>query len=485
MSTTISTYLGYRLYANNMTQSLQTVASEPENATAAAYYNANIGKVTSVDQFVGNYKLFNYAMTAYGLSDMSYGTAFMKKVLESNLSDPHSFANSLTDPRYATFAKAFQFSPNGSLSNGAQVQTSTQRTDLESRFAANSIDAASDQATETSYYEQTIGSVKSVADLEKDPTLYKYVLTAYGIDANTPQSSVTQMLESDLSDSKSVANTSGVAGEQAMAADFNFAADGTVSSPRLIQSTKAAAAAVSAYSAVIGIDTTKAAASTDTAAQAAAKTETTYYENTVSTVTSLDQFLGDSRLTSYAIKAYGLPANTTTAQLKAALTSDPGNLKSAANQLGAAFVNFADTFNVGTGDTITQTPNVQAQSKSQLAATNTDYLTQSMQTEAGTNEGTGVQLALYFRQLAPTLTNAYQILADPALTQVVQSALGLSATSSNADIDTQANYITSKIKLADFKDPQKLDQFIDRFSVLYDIQNNSADSNPVLQLFSS
>ena len=482
MSSTISTYLGYRLYANNLSQSLQNEASEPTNATASAYYNANIDKVTSIDQFVGNYKLFNYAMSAYGLADMAYGTAFMKKVLESNLSDTHSFANSLTDPRYAAFAKAFQFT-NGNVASTAQLQTSAQKNDIEARFAANSTEAATDQATDTTYYEKNIGAVKSVGDLEKDPTLYKYVLTAYGIDANTPQATVTQALESDLSNESSVANAPDNTADKAMASDFNFAADGSVSSPRLLQSAAALNAAVTSYSTFVGIDTTKAAATTDTTAQAAEKTATSYYQTTMPTITSLDQFLTDPQLTSYAIKAYGLPSDTTTAQLKSALTSDPNNLKGAATQLGSAFVTFAAAFNVSTSGTITQTPTSQPQTKAQLVATNTGYLNQAMQTEAGTNEGTGVQLALYFRQLAPTLTNAYQILADPALTQVMQTALGLNSSTSNADIDTQANYITSKVKLSDFQNPQKLDQFIDRFSVLYDIQNNSASANPVLQLF--
>lgn len=36
-------------------------------------------------------------MKACGLEDMTYAKAFMKKVLESDLSDSSSFANSLSD----------------------------------------------------------------------------------------------------------------------------------------------------------------------------------------------------------------------------------------------------------------------------------------------------------------------------------------------------------------------------------------------------
>jgi hypothetical protein len=482
MTSSISTYLGYRLYANNMQQSLQNEANQPLNANAAAYYNANIGKVTSVSDFVNNYKLFNYAMTAYGLSDMSYAKAFMTKVLQSNLSDPHSFANSLTDPRYTAFARAFQFQTDGSLSSSAQLQTSTQQSDTQSLFAKNSKDDSTVQQSDTAYYNAHIGSVTSVAALEKDPTLYNYVLTAYGIDPSTPESDVTSALESNPTDPNSFANKSSNAGLKAMAADFNFAADGSVASPRLFQSASAMSAAVSAYSTAVGFDTTKAASTNDTTAQTAAKTATSYYETTIPKITSMNQFLADPKLVAYAIKAYGLPANTTTAQLKSALTSDLTNLKSPAYQLGQAFVNFAGAFNVGTNGAITQTPTTAAQTKAQLTTTNSDYLWQQMETDAGTNEGTGVQLALYFAQMAPSITSAYQILGDQALTKVVQTALGLSPMASSADIDQQASYISSKVNLSQLKDPQYLNQFIDRFSVLYDVQNNT-QTNPILQLF--
>lgn len=606
MTSSISTFLGYRLYANDITKSLQTEAAAPANANAAAYYNANIGKVSSVGDFVNNYKLFSYAMTAYGLTDMVNAKAFMTKVLESNLSDPNSFVNTLTDPRYATFAKAFQFNTGGTLTSSAALQTSVQKSDIEARFAALSTESASQQQTDTAYYEAHIGTITSADQLVSDPTLYHYVLTAYGLNASTPSSLVEQALESNLSDPQSFAvsatastdpstalrpvqmsaalaatvqafsgaqgfdttaaasstDTSaqsaakaatsyyeatvptltslsqflgdskltayaisayglpsttttaqlqaamtsnvtdpnsaaaqlgsgfvalakafaGPTGYQAMASDFNFAADGSVSSQRQLQSAPALSAAVAAYSKTQGVDTTAAPASSDSPATANAKAATAYYEATMPTITSLDQFLGDSKLTSYAIAAYGLPSTTTTDQLKAALTSTLSDPKSAAAQLGSAFVSFAAAFNVDTKGLIDQTPNTAAQTRSQIAATNTSYLWNTMETDAGTTYGTGVQLALYFMQKAPSLSDAYQILGDKNLVSVVQTALGLSSSSSSANIDTQASYISSKINFADFKDPTKLDQFIDRFSALYDLKNTT-QSDPVLGLF--
>src|SRR5260221_14696157 len=48
-------------------------------------------------------------MKASGMEDMTYAKAFMRKVLTEGTDDPKSFANTLTDPRYKTFAETFNF----------------------------------------------------------------------------------------------------------------------------------------------------------------------------------------------------------------------------------------------------------------------------------------------------------------------------------------------------------------------------------------
>ena len=72
------------------------------------YYLENITKVKTIDEFVKNDRLFKYAMKAYGLEDMAYAKAFMVKALKEGMADPDSFANKLTDKRYADFVTDFQ-----------------------------------------------------------------------------------------------------------------------------------------------------------------------------------------------------------------------------------------------------------------------------------------------------------------------------------------------------------------------------------------
>jgi hypothetical protein len=73
---------------------------------------------------ISDYKLYSYALKVYGLGDMTYAKAFMKKVLESDLSDSSSFANSLGDSRYTDFAAAYEFAGETATAQLDAQQTS-------------------------------------------------------------------------------------------------------------------------------------------------------------------------------------------------------------------------------------------------------------------------------------------------------------------------------------------------------------------------
>ena len=86
----------------------------------------------TVDDFMKNDRLYQYAMKAYGLEDMIYAKAFMKKVLQSDLSDPNSYANKLTDKRYREFAAAFSFGG----SDAAVAQSANQTDEMIGLYTA-------------------------------------------------------------------------------------------------------------------------------------------------------------------------------------------------------------------------------------------------------------------------------------------------------------------------------------------------------------
>src|SRR5437660_646997 len=91
----VSTYLSYDLINRDMKASISRVSQQGMIERQTKYYKENIGDVKSVDEFLNNYQLYSYAMDAFGLGEMTYAKAFMKKVLDSDLNDQNSFANKL------------------------------------------------------------------------------------------------------------------------------------------------------------------------------------------------------------------------------------------------------------------------------------------------------------------------------------------------------------------------------------------------------
>ena len=103
----------YRNIAANQARSLQQVASQPVAAREIAYFKAHIGTVKTIDDFIGNTRLFNFALQAYGLKDMAFAKAFIKKALTEGVSSSHAFAMKLSDQRFRQFVSAFNFSVSG------------------------------------------------------------------------------------------------------------------------------------------------------------------------------------------------------------------------------------------------------------------------------------------------------------------------------------------------------------------------------------
>jgi hypothetical protein len=95
-----------------------------------------------------------------------------------------------------------------------------------------------------------------------------------------------------------------------------------------------------------------------------------------------------------------------------------------------------------------------------------------------------VRLALYFQRSAANIDTAYSILADPALLKVVQTALGIPAATSSMDIDRQAAMITARLNIDDLKDPTKLNKFLSRFAVLWDVDNPTSAPETSVALIS-
>ncbi len=311
----ISTYLGYVTATRDMASTLARVASQAAVKGDQQYYDTHIGKAKSVDEFLGDYKLYSYAMKAYGLEDMTYAKAFMKKVLTSDLSDTSSFANKLTDNRYRQFAAAFNF---GSKSKNQSAQSDTQKSDTIGLYEQSFADETTSAKKESKFYDTWIDKVSNVDDIINNTRMRNYVFRAHGI--NPEHISTTflkSILTSDVNDPGSFVNTaanfSSVATQatyKLIAAQFNFNADGTLSAATA-QTTQQKEAMISRYNSMVpSLLTPEAAVSNDD-----------YYRQAITRVTSLTDITGDNRLFSYVKQAFSLSSKITPTQFNLAFTN--------------------------------------------------------------------------------------------------------------------------------------------------------------------
>jgi hypothetical protein len=111
------------------------------------------------------------------------------------------------------------------------------------------------------------------------------------------------------------------------------------------------------------------------------------------------------------------------------------------------------------------------------------YVQQTLEQREGA-DNQGVQLALYFKRKAPTITTTMGLLGDKALLKFVQTTFNIPEAASRADIDLQVRNLEKVLNVKDFQDPAKLDKLIQRFNAMWDMSNaTSATTSPVLSLF--
>src|SRR5882757_1698802 len=97
----------YQLAVKNQTQLLGQLQKSPSYASSVAYYQANIGKVTSVDDLLNNRQLLTVALSAFQLEDSIGQTGIIRKLLTEDPTQSSSLAQQLIDPRFRAFANAF------------------------------------------------------------------------------------------------------------------------------------------------------------------------------------------------------------------------------------------------------------------------------------------------------------------------------------------------------------------------------------------
>ncbi|HEU0060910.1 MAG TPA: DUF1217 domain-containing protein [Hyphomicrobiaceae bacterium] len=180
MSTTVSSY---QLVAADLPRALANTRSEPTVAREAEYYLTHISQVKSIDDLLGDHRLFAFAMKAFGLEDMTYAKAFMRKVLSEGVDSNTAFARKLADTRYLEFAESFNFQRYGET---ATVFERTRQGTVD-RYVRQVMEEDAGSQNEgvrlALYFQRKAATLTSAYGILADAALLKVAQTALGLPA--------------------------------------------------------------------------------------------------------------------------------------------------------------------------------------------------------------------------------------------------------------------------------------------------------------
>ncbi len=399
----ITSFQSYQFYTKDINETLRRAAADAVTSRELQYYRDNIGSITSIDEFLGDDRIYAYAMKAYGLEEMTYAKAFIRKVLESDLTDTDSFANLLTDTKYRTLAAAYDF---GSTVTSEIIQTTSQIDNLIDTYEQSIEDNDGQLKADTAYFTAVSQTFTTVDDLFRDTRARDYVFTTFGIDPSTfDYNTIRSVITSDISDANSYVNS--VIAPQVndwlvLVDDLNTQLADPANTPAqkdkinylIAQYSKAIAKADNFYNLAAAFNfkadgTLDAGVDAMSAAQLKMVTESyvlsqprltttgallnkQYYEDTISTVTTIDELLNNSRLSIMLLTAYGIPLTTSRADVKWALEQDTSDLNGEIYTKSEGMIALAKAFNFEADGSIT--PGLDIQDSDQLFLTMANYI---------------------------------------------------------------------------------------------------------------
>ncbi|KAA3502935.1 DUF1217 domain-containing protein [Rhizobium rhizogenes] len=460
------------------------IASAPRVTPTVAtlnrdYFESKIGSIKTVAELTSDARLLNYIKVAFDLNDVTIVTATIENILTSDLSDPTNYIATFgkNDKRYIAMRNAFNFQADGTLAAGTTPQTTLQTATTTNGYMThyNDKDDAADENA-LKLFKSDIRSVTSVKDFLDSSAVYNYALKAVGLDpAKVNASDIRKVLTSDLQDKKSFVYTLKDERYVKLAELFNFKSDGSLGSPVLAQSEIEMQTMSADYikkKSAFGTEKDK----------EAAKKESEYFTAEMQKIKTLKEFLANDRLTKFAMESLGIdPKSVTKEQLEKIFSSKLDDGESYVNkEMDPVFRRLVTAFNFDTDGNILHEDRSLIQTRRGLYETLDNYLTQTLETQAG-EENAGVRLALYFKRMAAGTTSYYSILADTAIQNFINTTFGIPSELGNAPVDTQVAMMKKYFDIEDFQDPEKVKKLVARFTIMYDNAQNTTD--PIMMLF--
>jgi Protein of unknown function (DUF1217) len=147
----------------------------------ATYFRAKAATITKPADFIKDYRLLKYALTAYGMESQLQYPARIKTILLDDPNKPTALVNKMSDASYRTINSAFNFAAGGvaKLKDAAFIDSIIQKHN-EASYEL-SLGDANPSISNALYFQRTIGTIKNGYQIIGDPALFDVVKTAFNI----------------------------------------------------------------------------------------------------------------------------------------------------------------------------------------------------------------------------------------------------------------------------------------------------------------
>lgn len=181
----MSTILDLRLVSRNQDRYENMILARPAEQRAVDYFKENIGKVTTVDQFMSDDKLYRFVMEAFDLGSQTQARGLIRKVLEEGVTDGNSTANRMNDSKFKELATVLGFAEN----DGANLQSDEVVQAIVDRYVTVKVEETSEDQNPAVrlglYFQRKASSITNWYQVMADSALRKVVFTTLGLPDQT------------------------------------------------------------------------------------------------------------------------------------------------------------------------------------------------------------------------------------------------------------------------------------------------------------
>ncbi len=157
------------------------------------YFREKIGSIATAEDFLKDYRLLKFALTAYDMEDQLEYPARIKQIMRDDPDDSDALVNRMTNPGYRTINADFAFSSGGI----AKLKDQTFIDGLVEKYKNAryeiSLGQLSSSIPDAMYFQRKIGAVRNGYEIIGDPVLFDVALIALNIPRSAASADVDRL----------------------------------------------------------------------------------------------------------------------------------------------------------------------------------------------------------------------------------------------------------------------------------------------------